>query len=396
MSTPSRVFVARLAGVPSSTPPATRSAGSATRGRCSGRADGRHGCSGWSSRCSQAPDLPADDPGDQHRRGPGHLHRSGQPAALRAAPDRDAGRRRTARPHGDAAWTRASEVTVVDVAHGADAGRDWVISRVAVPKAGQRCAAARRDARSSTGTQVSGLRARRGGPGCGQPARHLRAAAPRRPGQRPARPVAKRRARGRPPRWTTTGSPTSWRSCPRTTRSRSSASSTDERAADVLEEMDPDDAADLLAELPARDRGTAAGADGAGRGRATCGGCCRTQEHTAGGLMTSEPIDPAAGRHGRRRAGPGAQPRPHARRWPRWCTCAGRPLETPTGRTWARSTSSGCCANRRPHWSAGVLDADLEPLRPRRSSWPRSPATWPPTTWSRRPSWTRPARCSAR
>ena len=56
-------------------------------------------------------------------------------------------------------------------------------------------------------------------------------------------------------------------SSPRTSRSSSSARWRTSRAADVLEEMDPDDAADLLAELPERPQ-PAARADGARRGRA--------------------------------------------------------------------------------------------------------------------------------
>ena len=104
-----------------------------------------------------------------------------------------------------------------------------------------------------------------------------------------------------PPRSTTSGSPTCSRSCPRTTRSRSSASWTSERAADVLEEMEPDDAADLLAELPPETARAAARADGARRGRRRAPAAHlrrrhrrRHDDHRAG--------DPAAGRDGRRGA----------------------------------------------------------------------------------------------
>ncbi|MFC4331168.1 magnesium transporter MgtE N-terminal domain-containing protein [Streptomyces andamanensis] len=62
-----------------------------------------------------------------------------------------------------------------------------------------------------------------------------------------------------------------------------------ERAADVLEAMDPDDAADLLAELPEAEQERLLGlmqpADAAEMRR-----LMSYEEHTAGGLMTTEPI----------------------------------------------------------------------------------------------------------
>ncbi|MFD7878724.1 magnesium transporter MgtE N-terminal domain-containing protein [Streptomyces sp. NPDC059766] len=63
----------------------------------------------------------------------------------------------------------------------------------------------------------------------------------------------------------------------------------EERAADVLEAMDPDDAADLLSELPERDKERLLSlmepADAADMRR-----LMSYEEHTAGGLMTTEPI----------------------------------------------------------------------------------------------------------
>ncbi|MFI5794817.1 magnesium transporter MgtE N-terminal domain-containing protein [Streptomyces sp. NPDC051677] len=63
----------------------------------------------------------------------------------------------------------------------------------------------------------------------------------------------------------------------------------EERAADVLEAMDPDDAADLLAELPTADQERLLSlmepADAADMRRLMA-----YEEHTAGGLMTTEPI----------------------------------------------------------------------------------------------------------
>ncbi|KUN02360.1 magnesium transporter [Streptomyces yokosukanensis] len=63
----------------------------------------------------------------------------------------------------------------------------------------------------------------------------------------------------------------------------------EERAADVLEAMDPDDAADLLSELPEQDKERLLSlmqpADAADMRR-----LMSYEEHTAGGLMTTEPI----------------------------------------------------------------------------------------------------------
>ncbi|MGW0080799.1 magnesium transporter MgtE N-terminal domain-containing protein [Streptomyces sp. NPDC003393] len=63
----------------------------------------------------------------------------------------------------------------------------------------------------------------------------------------------------------------------------------DERAADVLEAMDPDDAADLLGELPVEEQERLLGlmqpSDAADMRR-----LMSYEEHTAGGLMTTEPI----------------------------------------------------------------------------------------------------------
>ncbi|MEU9555919.1 magnesium transporter MgtE N-terminal domain-containing protein [Streptomyces fumanus] len=63
----------------------------------------------------------------------------------------------------------------------------------------------------------------------------------------------------------------------------------EERAADVLEAMDPDDAADLLGELPEQDKERLLSlmkpADAADMRRLMA-----YEEHTAGGLMTTEPI----------------------------------------------------------------------------------------------------------
>ena len=78
----------------------------------------------------------------------------------------------------------------------------------------------------------------------------------------------------------------------------------EERAADVLEAMQPDDAADLLAELPPAEQEQAARADGAGRGRAGAPAAHLLRRHRRR-HDDDRAGDPAAGRHGRRGAGPG-------------------------------------------------------------------------------------------
>ena len=125
----------------------------------------------------------------------------------------------------------------------------------------------------------------------------------------------------------------------------------DERAADVLEEMDPDDAADLLAELSESTANRLlelmepeeadAGAPAAGVLR---GHRRRPDDPRAG--------HPDPGRHHRRGAGPGPRPRAHARRWRARSSSAGRRRPRRPAATSAWRTSSGCCASRRPAWSA--------------------------------------------
>ena len=129
-----------------------------------------------------------------------------------------------------------------------------------------------------------------------------------------------------------------------------------ERAADVLEEMSADDAADLIADLPPETAADPARADGArgGRGRAPADGLRRGDRR----------------RHDDARAGDPAARTP---RWPRrWPTCATEelppslaahglrlppPLETPTGKL----------LGRRPH-PAPAARAPVDPGRRRRST----------------------------
>lgn len=123
----------------------------------------------------------------------------------------------------------------------------------------------------------------------------------------------------------------------------------EERAADVLEAMDPDDAADLLSELPEDDKErllTLMRPDDAADVRRLLS----YEERTAGGLMTTEPIvlrpDATVADALARVRQSDLSPR-----WPRRCTCAGRRTRRRPASTWARCTSSGCCATRRSRWS---------------------------------------------
>ncbi len=201
-----------------------------------------------------------------------------------------AGRPDTEDPeHGETGDAKDTEVTVLDVAMSQlPARRDWEIDKVFVRRGKGGALRRRGETLTVEWSAVSGFRrwstgrARRV---CWPPSSSC---APRT--WRTCCTTCRRSAAARsPPRWTTTGSPTCWRSCPRTTRSRSSASSQEERAADVLEAMDPDDAADLLSELPEEEKERLLALmqpqDAAPLRR-----LLTYEEHTAGGLMTTEPI----------------------------------------------------------------------------------------------------------
>lgn len=167
----------------------------------------------------------------------------------------------------------------------------------------------------------------------------------------------------------------------------------EERAADVLEAMDPDDAADLLSELPEQDQERLLSLmqpdDAADMRR-----LMSYEEHTAGGLMTTEPIilrpdatvADALARVRNRDLSPPS---------PRRSTSAARPTRPRPASTSARSTSSGCCATPRTRWSARCSTTISRPWRRTRRC-PSSPGSSRPTTWSRRPWSTRRARCWAR
>lgn len=167
----------------------------------------------------------------------------------------------------------------------------------------------------------------------------------------------------------------------------------EERAADVLEAMDPDDAADLLAELPEEDQERLLSLMEPA-GAADMRRLMAYEEHTAGGLMTTEPIilrpdDTVADALARVR-NPDLSPRS-----PRRCTCAGRRTTRRPASTSARSTSSGCCAIPRTRWSVRSSTTICSRC-PRTTRCPWSPGSSPPTTWWRRRSSTSRARSSAR
>ena len=193
-----------------------------------------------------------------------------------------------ARPHGDGEGAPASRGTVYDVAIEQARNRDWVVSRVAL-KEGAKGFRRRGQTHVVEWGDVEGLHDDRGGQ---QGATHLIAS---------LEDIS-------PPT-----SPTSSATCRSSAASRWSPRLDDERladvleelpeedqveilehldserAADVLEEMSADDAADLIADLPPETAAAAARADGArgGGGRPPADGVRRA---TAGGMMTPEPV----------------------------------------------------------------------------------------------------------
>ena len=194
---PSRVFVARMAGLAVFDPLgdqvgrvrdviAVFRPGKIQPARCRARRRGAR----------PAPGVRADDPGDEHRRRAGHHDRPGQHAPVRAAGDRDAAcspscstARSRLRRSGDEVRSRTSRSST--------AGRgEWRLTKLfRAPAAGRAgCAGAARPARRHR--RVDGPRRRRA-------ARARRTCSPRsraqggRPGRYDPRAPPKRRARGR-------------------------------------------------------------------------------------------------------------------------------------------------------------------------------------------------------
>ncbi len=124
-----------------------------------------------------------------------------------------AARRRTARPAGPARRDPRGGDRARRARPAAAAGREWEIGRVFVRKG--RSGTFRRtkgETLTVDWSAVTGLSAGGARTGRREPPRHLRAAARRRPGRTSC--TTCRRSGRRPPPWTTTASPTSWRSSP--------------------------------------------------------------------------------------------------------------------------------------------------------------------------------------
>ncbi|HEV8056399.1 MAG TPA: CBS domain-containing protein [Nocardioidaceae bacterium] len=134
-----------------------------------------------------------------------------------------------------------------------------------------------------------------------------------------------------------------------------------ERAADVLEEMSPDDAADLIGELPAETAERLlramepSEADDVRR-------LLSYEEHTAGGLMTTEPVilspDATVSDALARIRNPELSPSLAAMVY----VCRA-PLETPTGRLLGVAHFQRLLREPPSTLASGVVDNDLVPLR---------------------------------
>ena len=325
-----------------------------------------------------APGLPADDPGHQRRRRAGHHHRPGQHAPVRAAAHRDAGAGRAARPHGrrsrrPATGRRRPSRTSRSSRSAPATGS---ITKVFVRKGPTPAALGlrlRRRGETLAGRLDRGHRpaaatpAARARPTCSRAYEELQG---RRPGRRDPRPVAQASRRGgrragrrearRRPGGAARGRP-----------GRDPRPLERERAADVLEAMEPDDAADLLGELPpetAEQLLQLMEPDEADDVRRLL----TYDENTAGGLMTTEPVILAAGRHrrrGARRGPPGrAVPRPggHGLRLP---AAAGDP-DRPVPRHGPHPAAAARAAARRGRHRARHRPRAAARRTPR---WARSP-----------------------
>ncbi len=131
----------------------------------------------------------------------------------------------------------------------------------------------------------------------------------------------------------------------------------------MLEAMNPDDAADLLAELPELDKDRLL-ALMEPEESAPVKRLLQYSFDTAGGLMTPEPVDRSPRTRPSPRRWPGSATPISRSRCPPWCSCAGRRSATPTGRY------LGCVHIQRllreppSDLVAGVLDSDLARLSP--------------------------------
>ena len=145
-----------------------------------------------------------------------------------------------------------------------------------------------------------------------------------------------------------------------------------ERAADVLERMDPDDAADLLAELPKAEQTLLLDLmepDEAAPVRQLM----NYRPGTAGSVMTSEPVILTAGRDGGRGAGP--DPRAGAVPGRRRAGLRGPgAVATPSGKYLGMVHFQRLLREPPSSILGGIVDSDLDPLRPGRHAHRDHPA----------------------
>ena len=272
------------------------------------------------------------------------------------------------------------EATVEDVAIERERSRDWASPRCSCRKGTAASALGPFRRRRGETVLVAGrgrhrLHAVHAGAGRGEPARDLRGPASPPTSPRSSTTCRPSAAPRWPRRWTTRSSPTSSRSCPRTTRSRSSATLdsrarrrrargdgarrrrrpagravTAEKQEELLQLMEPDEAADLRRLLT-------------------------YDEKTAGGMMTTEPVilgpeaTIAEALAVVRRVG---ARRPRSPSTVYVCRAAAGDAR-PAGSS-ASCTSSGCCASRRTRRSAASSTRSIEPLPAGRPARPGHPA----------------------
>ncbi|HEY8113905.1 MAG TPA: CBS domain-containing protein [Actinomycetes bacterium] len=251
--------------------------------------------------------------------------------------------------------------TVVDVAMEQTRTRDWLVSRVAVAKAGRRGLRRRGETSIVDWNQVSGLSLTEEGQGAAnllatfeqlRPAdlaNVLHELSPKRRAEAAAALDDARLA-------------DVLQELPESDQVEILAKLPDSRAADVLEVMDPDDAADLLGDLPL-DEAERLLALMAPEEAAPVRRLLPYAENTAGGMMTSEPIilapDATVADALAQVRNPELTPALASAVY----VCRG-PFATPTGKYLGLAHFQRLLREPPPTLVGGVLDVDLEPLRP--------------------------------
>ena len=149
------------------------------------------------------------------------------------------------------------------------------------------------------------------------------------------------------------------------------------RLARVLDEMEADDAADLLGEFSASRQAELLHAMDPEEAEPVRR-LLTYQPDTAGGLMTPGAGDPRARTRPSPRRWPGSVTRCCRCRWPRRCSSAGRRSRPRPGATSATSGSSACCA-RRPasRWAAAsTRTSSRSTSGPATARWPAQLAAY--------------------